>query len=216
MMFSLPIVVWPCTTTFASSFDPSPIETSLPIKQYGPISTSRPIFAPGCTTAVAWMFSVWMLTLSPGLLIMASHVEDGRVELEQTRVRHDREHQERCADGIAVDVRLRVQAAVGLAQPFDMDVHHQSIARQHGTAEAHFVDAREIGHARRRGFRLEDDGAAQLCHRLDDEDARHHRVVREMSLEERFVEGDVLKTGGALERLELCDAIEQQHRIAMR
>ena len=32
-----------------------------------------------------------------------------------------------------------------------------------------------------------------LCHRLDDENARHHRVRRKMPLEERLVHRDVLQ-----------------------
>ena len=44
---SSPIVVWPLTTTCASSFVRSPIVTYSPTMQYGPISTPLPMFARG-------------------------------------------------------------------------------------------------------------------------------------------------------------------------
>jgi hypothetical protein len=55
-----------------------------------------------------------------------------------------------------------------------------------------------------------------LRHRLDDENAGHYRVVREVSLEERLVLGDVLQTDRPDAGLELLDPVHQQERIAVR
>ena len=57
---------------------------------------------------------------------------------------------------------------------------------------------------------------ADLRHRLEDQHARHHRVAREVALEELLVEGDVLDADDALARLELEDPVHEQERVAVR
>src|SRR5262249_26297772 len=44
----------------------------------------------------------------------------------------------------------------------------------------------------------------------------HHRMTREMSLEERFVEADVLQRRNPRTGFKLKHPIDQQHRVAMR
>ena len=58
--------------------------------------------------------------------------------------------------------------------------------------------------------------AGRLRQALDDEHARHDRELREMPLEERLVDGDVLDADGALVAVHVDDAIDHQERIAMR
>ena len=91
------------------------------------------------------------------------------------------------------------------------------IAGNDRTAETRFVDAAEeeellfaIGHV------AQAEDCRALSHGLDDQHARHDRVTREVSLEELFVRGDVLQTDDPLPVFDLDNAIDQQHRVAMR
>src|SRR6266511_254883 len=54
-----PMLVWPLRTTCAMSLQPSPSTTCGPTTQYGPISTSFPIFAAESTRAVGSI--IWRL-----------------------------------------------------------------------------------------------------------------------------------------------------------
>ena len=65
-------------------------------------------------------------------------------------------------------------------------------------------------------FWIEHGDAADLCHRLEDQDARHDRVAREVAQEVRLIHRDILDARRRLERLELDDAVDEQHRRAMR
>src|ERR1700680_4268470 len=56
----------------------------------------------------------------------------------------------------------------------------------------------------------------ELRHRLDHVHARQHRITRKMPLEKRFVDREVLVAYGAFERFEVGDAIDEEHRVAMR
>ena len=58
--------------------------------------------------------------------------------------------------------------------------------------------------------------AAHLRHRLEDEHRRHDRVPGEMALEERLVDGDVLHALDEVPLVERRDAVHQQERIAVR
>ena len=54
-----------------------------------------------------------------------------------------------------------------------------------------------------------------LGHGLDNEYARHNRMIGEVAGEERFVDGDVLVTLDALTPHQLGDPVDQQKRIAV-
>src|SRR5262249_8443026 len=57
---------------------------------------------------------------------------------------------------------------------------------------------------------------AALRHRFHDQHTRHDRRAGEMSLEELLVRGHVLDADDLLSFLELEDAVDEQHRVAMR
>ncbi len=57
---------------------------------------------------------------------------------------------------------------------------------------------------------------AGLRQRLDDDDPGHHRPLREMPLEERLVDGDILQRADALARHALEHPIDQQERVTVR
>jgi len=55
----------------------------------------------------------------------------------------------------------------------------------------------------------------RLCQRLDGEDCRQQRLAREMSLEEIFVDGDVLERHQPLPRLVLGDRVDEERGKAV-
>src|SRR5205809_927730 len=55
----------------------------------------------------------------------------------------------------------------------------------------------------------------RLRERLDDHDARHHRIVREMPGKERLVHGDVLERENPLARLAFEHPVQEKHGIAV-
>ena len=98
-----------------------------------------------------------------------------------------------------------------------VELETQLVAGQHRAAELRLVDADEVHELPLRIVdRVEEQHAAGLRHRLDDEHRRHDRMAREVALEERLVDGDVLDADDALALLELEDAVHEQERIAVR
>src|SRR5215208_5421104 len=98
----------------------------------------------------------------------------------------------------------------------DLDLHPEHVARQNLPAEPDTIYPRKerelvtvipAGH---------DADSAYLGHRLDNEDTRHDRVVREVTLEERFVLGDVLDADGPNTGFELLDPVHQEEGVAVR
>src|SRR5215472_5519023 len=98
----------------------------------------------------------------------------------------------------------------------DFNFYPQLIARDHAAAKAHFVQPGQHEQARRISPNfVERENRARLRQRLDQQHARHHRMLRKMTGEIGFVEGDVLERYDAA-LFQLDDPIDQQKRIAMR
>src|SRR6478609_9371848 len=178
-----------CTTTL------SPSSTSGPITQNGPISTFGPSIALGSTAAVAWMFAMlaWL-----GLYDHGADLGFG--------------------DEVAVDLRLRAKAPDAAAIAHLLNVIADGVARHHGAPEARLVDCHEINE--RRLFKLLDvthaERAGGLRHAFNEENARHHRIAREVPLEIGLVGGDVLDADGRAVTVHVDDAVDEKERIAMR
>jgi hypothetical protein len=66
------------------------------------------------------------------------------------------------------------------------------VARPHGLAELHLVRAHEERRLRHPAVAADDQDAGGLGHRLELEDPGHHRIAREMPVEVRLVDRDVL------------------------
>src|SRR6266566_2325873 len=93
--------------------------------------------------------------------------------------------------------------------------HHELIAGDNSATKTDFVETGEHEEtARARPRFAESENRARLRERLDDEDAGHHRMLREMPGEERLVEGYVLE-GDDAALFELENSIDEQERIAM-
>src|ERR1700680_767480 len=211
------MTVWLLTMTFASSFVPSPRRAFAPTRQNGPISTPRPSRASGCTTASGWIKTdACVATGSPLSCRISSHVQNRRVVPEQPLIRNDREKKFALADGLIIDPRRRVQAADVHPDPHDVGFHFKLVARHDRPPELEFIHASEVGYGGRQDVRLKNRRPPKLRHRFNDKNARHDRVVREVSSEEPLVERNVLVADCALLRNELGNPINEQERVTMR
>src|SRR3972149_4298891 len=173
MLVPAPIFVRPVTTTWDWSRTRSPNSTCGPTQQYGPMTASAPIETPGSTTAVGWMFA-------------NSVVQDHR-GVNGFRDEH------------AVHLRFAAKfpdvAAVVLPGHMGM----QLIARKHRLAETGVLHGHEKDEVALGAFaqRVNDHDRRRLRHRLDEQNAGHDRLAREMALEVRLVDGNVLDPDGA-------------------
>src|SRR5437764_3619967 len=62
---------------------------------------------------------------------------------------------------------------------------------------------------------MDDKHRRRLLHRLDDQDARHYRPAREMTLKIMLVDRDVLDAGGPHIRHRIDDLVDHQKRVAV-
>src|SRR3954447_3178219 len=189
-----PIVVSPSTTTWAISLTPASSTTSAPTTQYGPIATSSANVAPGATIAVGWICGMRNLI-----------VEDHRGE-------DCLGHQLAADFGAAFE--FPDVAAVALLR----DTNMKAIAGKNRAAETGVIDTHEINQLALRFAPegMDDQHGRRLRHRLDDQDARHYRPAREVTLKIMLVDRDVLDAGGPHIRHRIDDLVDHQKRIAVR
>src|SRR5690606_904833 len=194
MRLPRPMRVGPWMLQCGPTWVPSPISTPGPTTVNGPISTPLPIRADGSTTALAWMDA----SATSGLDLGAEDVGAG--------------------DLLAVDAGRAAVLGHVADLALDRDLEVEAVAGDHHARELGVVDLDQV---RQPAFRAAPAGelgedAAGLGQRLDHQHARHHRLVREVALEERLVGADVLVAEHALARFELDHAVDQQERIAVR
>ena len=136
------------------------------------------------------------------------------------RDRLDREQQLGLDDRLAVDFRDRRRLHQRTARRAERDHELQLIAGNDVLAELGAVDAAQL-HAEtvaavgRRPSRVEQQQRRRLRQRLDHEDRRHQRLVRKVSLEKIFVDGDVLERDQPLPRLVLGDGVDEERGKAV-
>src|SRR3984957_10424739 len=118
----------------------------------------------------------------------------------------------------AVHPGVAVKPPHGLAAADRAHVILHGVAGHHGLAKLAFVDGEKIHRARPLGAfdRLDPDHAGGLRHGLDHHHAGIDRSFGKMTLECRLVEGDVLDADAGVIAPDIDDAVDQQHRIAMR
>ena len=97
----------------------------------------------------------------------------------------------RFRDHLVADVGLALELARA-AEPENFDVVLEDGAREDGRAELGLVDAHEEGDLVLESAFGEKHRARGLRHGLDDEDAGHHGLAGEVSLEELLIGGDHL------------------------
>jgi hypothetical protein len=92
------------------------------------------------------------------------------------------------------------------------------VSGHHRLAELRVLDRHEVDElacgARPQG--LHHQHGRGLRHALDDQHARHHRVLREVALEEVLVDGDVLDADGGGALHDIHDAVHHQEGKAVR
>src|SRR5579864_9298286 len=197
MRLPLPMRVGPWIWAPAPTSVPSPISTPGPITAKGPTRTPSPRMAPGSTWAKGWMW-----------LVMA------RVSRSQV---HPGGGQHRLGRQVAVHQRLAGQPAVAAADAHDVDLEADLVSRHHRAPELGVGDAGQVEElAAPLLDQLQQHQGTGLRHRLDQQHPGHHRLAGEVAGEERLVDGDVLDRHQPLARLVLEDAVDQQHRVAMR
>src|SRR5687768_2883147 len=118
---------------------------------------------------------------------------------------------------MAIHVRVAAHAADAAPNLQYLDLETNLIARGDGTPPLHAVHRHEVDDLLLDVLdRVHDEETTHLRHRLDDEHARHDRMTGVVALKERLVDSDVLDADNALARLELDDAVDEQHRVTMR
>src|SRR5262245_38629519 len=100
-----------------------------------------------------------------------------------------------------------------------VDPQFERVPRHHRALEARTVDSHKIINRlvvslAPQAFKTQN--AGRLCEALDDHDAWHHRITREMAHEERLIDRHVLDGDDVLARLARDHAIHHQERIAVR
>ena len=109
-----------------------------------------------------------------------------------------------------------MQQAEVAAHADDFGLRDELVARDDGVLEFDMLHAAEHRDLAAMLLRIQHRDAADLRHGLEDQDARHDRMAGEMTDELRLDHRDVLDACRRLERLNLEDAINKQHRRTMR
>ncbi len=144
-------------------------------------------------------------TRAGALLILFRHA------IQQTAGDH------RLTGQLAVDVGFALQAARRAAVGEHIHLDAKLIAGRDRAAEARPLDAGEdqqlvvaIGNFGKQQHR------AGLRHRLDDQHSRHNGIAGKMAVKKWLVDRNVLNGDNSLGARDMKDAVDQQHRIAMR
>ena len=112
---------------------------------------------------------------------------------------------------LVVDGSVAVELPDATLHADELGVELQLVTRQHGLAEAQLVRADEVVEGaigRLHVEHLETEDAGGLGHRLDDQHAGHDRMLREVAIEERLVDADILVGANAL-----CLDVQLNHPI---
>src|SRR5690606_6606840 len=121
------------------------------------------------------------------------------------------------AHGLALDVGDAAHPAGAALELDHLELKTKLVSGRHRAAELHAVDRHEVHHLRFRVIEVvHQEHSAGLRHSLDDQHTGHDRVPREVALEERLVDGDVLDADNSTVGLDLDDPIDQEERVAMR
>src|ERR1700733_13428601 len=201
MWFSEPMRVGPLMTACDSTVVPAPMLTSGPMMLKGPTETSGASSARG-------------ETLARGSIMARGH-QPRRASFPRSRGHHHlrarhlvRPHER--------DGRKAPDAFQGALDPRG---ENDLVAGHDRLTKARAVDADEVEPGvlvRHHIAGDESENAGRLRQRLDDDDSRHHRPMREVAREVRLVIGDVLERADALALLNLEHAIHEHEGVPVR
>src|SRR5437667_6523822 len=189
-----PSVVRPARTTCAPMTLPSPTVTSGPTTVKGPISTPAAIFAPAATIAegCARILGLEFAQRSQQLGFRNQRLADAGAHRKFADAAH--------------------QTDLGRLQ-------QELVARTHLALETGVVEPGEKDQrlaVRAPAQRLVDQNHRNLRQRLDNHDAGHYRIIREVALKERLVDGDVLDRLDGFARHAFEHSVNQKAKIPMR
>src|SRR5574341_108391 len=199
--FASPRVVRPFTMAWGSNTLRGPIFTLAPTTAYGPISQEGSTWAPCSMTAVGWMaISRSVTPLLRRLLAVGQH-----------------RHELALGDDLPVDDRLRRLLPDRPLLLRHLEVELEPVARDHGLAELGAVDPHQVGDlvGRLRADRHDGEQRPGLRQGLEDEDARHHGVAREVTREEGLVHRDALPGDQPPVGIELDDPVDEEEGRAV-
>ena len=133
------------------------------------------------------------------------------------RDRLNRKQQLRFDDGLSVDFGDRRGLHERATRRAERHHELQLIAGNDLLAELRAINAAQVHpRALTAADFIEQQQRRRLRQRLDHEDRRHQRLVRKVSLEEVFVDGDVLERDQPLPRLVLGDRVDEERGKAVR
>jgi len=112
---------------------------------------------------------------------------------------------------LVADNRRRLRARQRGPPPPERDLEPQLVAGKHLAAEFRVVDATQVdARVRRRLLAVQQQHRRHLRQRLEHHHARQHRRARKVSLEEFFVDGDVLDRNQPPSCVVLGDRVDQK------
>ena len=126
----------------------------------------------------------------------------------------NRKHNGRAGCHFAIEQATTLGFADAAAEGDDFGFDEEGVAGSHRFAPLHFVGRHEVADLALVLGDAEDEDAGGLRHCFELEHARHHGMVGEVSLEEVFVEGEVLDRGAGLVG-EVDDAVDEKEGVAM-
>ncbi len=133
------------------------------------------------------------------------------------RSRHQPATDRRLRHFLALHIGDAFHAAAVPTPYFHIDLDPQRVTGNHGTPEARALDSSKENQLFVSIFKLaEQQHAAGLRHRLDDQYARHDRQIGKVSRKKWLIDCDILNSHDALLADQFNNPINQQERITMR
>ena len=171
----------------------APMRQFAPMRTCGPIVACGPIVVPSPICARGWTIAVGSMSVRSG---------------------DQPEQQLGFGDHLVADVGRGLRPRERRAPPAERDFEPQPVAGHDLPAELGVVDAAQVdARVRRRVVALQQQDRRHLRQRLEHQHAGHQRRAGKMSLEELFVDGDVLDRDEPPAGLVLGDRVDEQRRI---
>src|SRR6267154_2010449 len=206
--FLQPIRAGPRTTACASSTQSSPSSTSSPTTANAPMRTPLPTRAFGETIARG---STSLIARTHRCVCGGFAWRWGWIAVHQHAPQH------RFGGDFPVDCGNGFQLAERRAVLEHRHFHAQLISRHDGPPKTRLVHSGKIQKFffALRNFKQEQQ-AAGLRHAFDNQNPRHHRLSRKMSLKKALVDRNTFQADDPLQPLDFENSIHHQKRIAVR
>jgi hypothetical protein len=129
----------------------------------------------------------------------------------------DDAHQLRIGAKLSVDLCFSAHSLYARAGPQRRHLQHEGVAGNYRFPEARLFDSSEEDELLIAVFNLaEREDCSTLGHRFDNQDSRHDRRARKMSLEKCLIDGHLFDADNPLTRGKFDNPVDQEKRITMR